>query len=46
MLDEEPNYDKAFPKLIPWEFKDLIHAAKAGVIVMFKIFLHSHSLVD
>ena len=36
MLDEEPNYDKAFPKLIPREFKDLIHVAKAGVIVMFK----------
>ena len=36
MPDEEPNYDKAFPKLIPWEFKDLIQVAKAGVIVLFK----------
>ena len=27
---------EAFPKLIPQEFKDLIHVAKAGVIVVFK----------
>lgn len=27
---------EAFPKLIPQEFKDLRHVAKAGIIVVFK----------
>ena len=27
---------EAFPKLIPWEFKDLIQVTKAGVIVLLK----------